>query len=100
MFQFNSTNGTTLLTNISGCVGLSLYSSDILVITTYIAVYLFNLTNNVKTCAIGCDNSTLFNGGRNAVIDSDGSFIITDLNQVISYPIYHECLEGNNLIYT
>jgi hypothetical protein len=100
MFQFNSTNGTTLPTNISGCIGLSLYSSDILVINTQTAVYLFNLTNNVTTCAIGCDNSTQLNNIHNAVINNNGSLIITNSNQVVSYSIYQECLEGKDLIYT
>ena len=88
-------------TNISGRItGLSLYSSDILVITTVSAVYLFNLTNNVTTCAIGCDSSSPMSGIYNAVIDNNGDLIIIYLNQVVSYSIYQECLEGKNLIYT
>jgi hypothetical protein len=93
MFKFNSTNGTTLPTNISGCIGLSLYLPDILVMNTKTAVYLFNLTNNETICVIGCHDSEL-NDTHNALIDNDGTLIVTDSNQVISYSIYQECSYG------
>jgi hypothetical protein len=93
MFKFNSTNGTTLPTNISGCIGLSLYLPDILVINTKTAVYLFNLTNNEKICVIGCDYSEL-NDTHNALIDNDGNLIVTNSNQILSYSIYYECPDG------
>jgi len=60
---------------------------------TRTAVYLFNLTNNQTTCIIGCDYSKL-NDTHNAIIDNNGNLIITDSNQIFSYPIYQECLDG------
>jgi hypothetical protein len=93
MFKYNSKNGTTLPTNISNCIGLSLYSSDILIMNTKTAVYLFNLTNNQTTCIIGCDYPEL-NDTHNAIIDNNGNLIITDSNQILSYPIYQECSDG------
>jgi hypothetical protein len=98
MFPFNSTNGITLPTNISGCTGLSLYSFDILVITTPTTVYLFNLTNNQTKCAIGCHNATKLNISHNAVIDNNGSLIVTVSNQIISYPMYQKCSDSKSFI--
>jgi hypothetical protein len=97
MFQYNSINGTTLNTNISGCIGLSLYSQDILVMNTKTAVYLFNLTNHVTTCAIGC-NSSILNDTHNAVIDTCGNLIVTDSNVVIRYQIDQQIPDGNYVI--
>ena len=79
MFKFNSTNGTTLPIDINGCTELSLYLSDILVMNTKTAVYLFNLIDNATFCAIGCDDSEL-NNIHNAPIDNDGNLIVTDSN--------------------
>jgi hypothetical protein len=100
MFKFNSIDGITLPTNINGCIGLSLYSRDILVMNTKTTVYLFNLTNNETTCAIGCKGSEL-NDTHNALIDNNnGNLIVTDSNQVLSYSIYQECPDGEYFILT
>jgi hypothetical protein len=94
MFERNSKNGTTLPININGyIIGLSLYMSEILVMNTKTAVYLFDLTNNVRTCAIGCNDSEL-NNTHNALIDNDGNLIVTDSNLVLLYPIYEQCPTG------
>jgi hypothetical protein len=99
MFTYNSTNGTTLNTNISDCIGLSLYSQsqDILVMNTNTSVHLFNLTNNATTCAIGCNNSTL-NDIHNAAIDNCGNLIVTGSNVVFQYQIYQQIPDGNCII--
>ncbi|CAF4023989.1 unnamed protein product [Adineta steineri] len=90
MFEFNSQNGITLQTNISHAKGLSLYLPDILVINTNTAVYLYNLTDNITTCAIGC-NTTELNNIHNALIDNQGNIIVTDSNAVVLYPISQQC---------
>ncbi|CAF4404364.1 unnamed protein product, partial [Adineta steineri] len=90
MFAFNSQNGITLQTNISHAKGLSLYLPDILVINTNTTVYLYNLTDNITTCAIGCNNSEL-NNIHNALIDNEGNIIVTESNAVVLYPIIQQC---------
>jgi hypothetical protein len=93
MFEHNSKNGTTLPINInSRIIGLSLYMSEILVMNTKTAVYLFNLTNNETTCAIGDDSE--LNNTHNALIDNDGNLIVTNSNLVLLYPIYEQCPTG------
>ena len=93
MLKSGSNSGTTLRTNISGCLGLSLYTENILIINTKNEVYLFNLTNNQTTCILGCDDPK-FHHIHNALIDNNGNLIITDSNQIISFPLYHQCSEG------
>jgi len=94
MFKYNSTNGITLNTSISDCIGLSLYSQDILVMNTNTSVHLFNLTNNVTNCVIGCNNPTL-NDTHNAAIDNCGNLIVTGSNVVVQYQIYQQIPDGN-----
>jgi hypothetical protein len=91
-FRYQSTIGITLPTNVSGCIALSLYLPNILLMTTNKSVHLFNLTNNVTTCAIGCNNSNPgLNDIQSAVIDNDGNLIVSDSNRVLSYPVYGQC---------
>lgn len=98
MFQYNSTNGITLSANINGIVGISLYSQDILLMNTKAAVYLFNLTNNVTTCAIGGCNNFVLNDTHNAAIDNCGNLIVTGSNVVFQYQIYQQIPDGNCII--
>ncbi|CAF0771628.1 unnamed protein product [Adineta steineri] len=92
MFEVNSQHGITLQTNISNATGLSLYLPDILVINTNTAVYLYNLTDNITTCAIGC-NTTELNNIHNALIDNEGNIIVTESNAVVLYPIIQQCFD-------
>ena len=98
MFPLNSKNGTTLSMPNNSYVGISLYRPEILIANTRNAVYLYNLTNNQYKCIIGCTNSTQFNDTHNALIDNNGNLILTDSNQLLSFPIYSECPNSKNSI--
>ncbi|UJR35072.1 hypothetical protein I4U23_027848 [Adineta vaga] len=84
MSKFNTKNGTTLPANVTNPVALSVYQSDILVITTNTTIHLFNLTDNITICAIGCQNSLLKNA-HNAIMDENKDIIVSDSNAIILY---------------
>jgi hypothetical protein len=95
IFELNSIDGTTVPTKVTACLALSLHLPDILLMNTKTSIYLFNLTDNVTTCAIGCDNNSLeLNDIHNAQIDNDGSLIVSDSNRVFAYPMYQQCSDG------
>ena len=100
MFPFNSTNATTLSTFTDNYTRLSLYSSDILVFNTRTAVHLFNLTNNISRCILGCPNLPQLDDIHNAVITKNGTLFLTESNRLISFSMYSECSEGEPFLST
>lgn len=96
MFKNGSKIGITLPINISGCRGLSLYNSNVLLLNTNQHVYLFNLTNNSTRCILGCSLAKQFENISSAILDNNGNLVITYFNQILSFPPYELCLQTSN----